>query len=164
MKAWFESLGSRERLLVAAGAVILVLLLLYSLIWAPLGEGYQDMKTRVDGQRDTARWMAQSAQTLQQLKRSRGPGVRGLGGRSLLATADSTARSNGLGPALKRVEPEGSRNVRVWLEGASFDRMMQWLAALSTTYGIEIDSASIERVTEQAGRINARLTLQAPAT
>ena len=164
MKAWFQGLGSREQLLVAAGAGILVLLLLYSLIWAPLGEGYQTMKTRVEAQRDTAQWMAQGAQTLQQLKRTRAPGARSLGGRSLLATADSTARSNGLGPALKRVEPEGSRNVRVWLEGASFDRVMQWLGALSTTYGIETDSASIERVADQAGRINARLTLQAPAT
>ena len=78
--------------------------------------------------------------------------------------ADSTARSNGLGAALKRVEPEGSRNVRVWLENASFDQVMKWLGTLNTTYGIRTDSASLERVADATGRVNARLSLQAPDT
>jgi general secretion pathway protein M len=163
MKEWFQGLGSREQMLVGAGAVVLVLLLLYGLIWAPLGEGYHTMKTRVSAQRDTAEWMEQGAQTLQQLKR-RAPAARGLGGKSLLAMADSTARSNGLGPSLKRVEPEGSRNVRVWLEDASFDLVVKWLGTLSTSYGIETDSATMERLTGETGKINARLTLQAPNT
>jgi general secretion pathway protein M len=163
MREWFQGLGSREQLLVGAGAIVVLLLLVYVLVWSPLGEGYATMKTRVGAQRDTAAWMVQGAQTLQQLKR-RAPAVRSLGGKSLLATADSTARANGLGPFLKRVEPEGSQNVRVWLENASFDLVVKWLGALGTTYGIETDSASMERVAGEAGKINARLTLQAPAT
>ena len=163
MKDWFEGLGSREQLLVGIAAVVVALFLIYALLWAPVNRGYQDMKDRVDAQRDTEVWMQQSARQLAQLKRSRGS-TRGLGGRSLLATADSTARSNGLGPSLKRVEPEGSRNVRVWLENASFDLVIKWLGMLSTTYGIETDSVTMERVAETAGTINARLTLQAPST
>ena len=163
MKEWFQGLGSREQLMLGAGAIVLVLLLAYALVWSPLGAGYQTMQTRVSAQRDTAAWLEQGAQTLQQLKR-RAPTARGLGGRSLLATADSTARSGGLGASLKRVEPEGSRNVRVWLENAPFDLVVKWLGTLSTTYGIETDSASMERVAGEDGKINARLTLQAPGT
>mgnify|MGYP001827342260 CR=1 FL=1 len=163
MKEWFQGLGSREQMLLGAGAIVLVLLLVYGLVWAPLGEGYNTMKTRVSAQRDTAEWLEQGAQTLQQLKR-RAPAARGLGGKSLLAMADSTARSNGLGPSLKRVEPEGSRNVRVWLDDASFDLVVKWLGTLSTSYGIETDSATMERVAGETGKINARLTLQAPGT
>ncbi|NNJ94968.1 MAG: type II secretion system protein M [Halobacteria archaeon] len=163
MKEWFLGLGSREQMMVGAGAGMLVLLLIYALVWAPLAGGYDTMKTRVSAQRDTAAWVDGGAQTLQQLKR-RGPAARGLGGKSLLAMADSTARSNGLGPSLKRVEPEGSRNVRVWLEDASFDLVVKWLATLSTSYGIETDTATMERIPDVAGKINARLTLQAPGT
>jgi general secretion pathway protein M len=162
VKAWLEGLGSRERLMLGAGVAVLVLFLLYALVWSPLHSGYDTMKTSVQAQRDTAVWMEQSAQLLQQLKRSRGPAAQGLGGKSLLAMADSTARSNGLGPALKRVEPEGSKHVRVWLEGASFDLVIKWLGDLSTRYGVDTDSVSIERVSDTAGRVNARLTLQAP--
>jgi general secretion pathway protein M len=164
MKDWFNGLDSREQLMVGVAAVAVVLFLLYLLVWAPLANGHDTLKTKVAAQRETVVWMEQSAQTLQQLKRTRGPGARGLGGKSLLAMADSTARSNGLGPALRRVEPEGSRNVRVWLENAPFDQVMKWLGTLHTTYGISTDSASLERVTETAGRVNARLSLQAPDT
>jgi general secretion pathway protein M len=164
MKEWFQGLGSRERLILGAAAVVLALLIFYALIWSPMNNGYETMKTRVDVQRDTAVWMEQGALQLQQLQRSRGPAARGLGGQSLLALTDSTARSNGLGPALKRVEPEGSNNVRVWLEIASFDLVVKWLAFLSTTYGIDIDSVTLERISDTPGQVNARLTLQAPNT
>lgn len=164
MKDWFNGLDSREQLMVGVAAVVVVLFLLYLLVWAPLDNGHETLKTKVAAQRETVVWMEQSAQTLQQLKRTRGPGARGLGGKSLLAMADSTARSNGLGPALRRVEPEGSRNVRVWLENAPFDQVVKWLGTLHTTYGISTDSASLERVAETAGRVNARLSLQAPDT
>ena len=159
MKAWLLSLEPRERLLLAAGAGILGLLLVIVLVWAPLHSAYSTLQTDVAEQRDTALWMQSSAAKLSQLKRSGGT-VQGLGGRSLLAVTDSTARAGGLGPALRRVEPEGSDSVRVWLEGASFDVLMKWLGTLSTTHGIDAESATMERG-DADGRVNARLTLQA---
>jgi general secretion pathway protein M len=162
MKAWLDSLAARERVMVMAGAVVLALFLLYALIWSPVRSGYLELQESVVGQRDTLVWMQQSAQQLAQLKRSRGAVASGLGGQSLLALADRTARADGLGDALKRVEPEGSSNVKVWLEGASFDVTVGWLASLSKKYGVNIDTVTLERVSETAGRVNARLTLQAP--
>jgi general secretion pathway protein M len=162
MKAWFASLGGREQLMVAAAAFVFALFLVYALVWSPLQTSHETLQTRVNAQRATAAWMTQSAGQLQQLQRARGPAARGLGGKSLLAMADSTARANGLGSSLKRVEPEGSNNVRVWLEDASFDQVVKWLGIISSTYGIGTDSASMERVAGSVGKINARLTLQAP--
>ena len=159
MKAWFEGLAPRERILVMAAATLLVLLLLFALVWSPIHSGYSALKSGVAEQRDTAAWMQASAQKIRQLKRSAGPSA-GLGGRSLLALTDSTARAAGLGPALKRVEPEGSNNVRVWLDGASFDVLVKWMGTLSTAHGIHADSVTMERG-GAAGRVNARLTLQA---
>jgi general secretion pathway protein M len=162
MKAWLVSLAARERIMVIVGATALVLFLLYALIWSPVRSGYLDLQESVAVKRDTAVWMQESAQRLAQLKRSRGPVASGLGGQSLLALADKTARSDGLGDALKRVEPEGSNNVKVWLEGASFDVLVAWLGSLSNKYGINVDTITLERVSEAAGRINARLTLRTP--
>ncbi|MEZ5543271.1 MAG: type II secretion system protein GspM [Pseudomonadota bacterium] len=162
MKEWLDNLAPRERMMVLAVAAFLVLLLAYLLIWAPLRGGYVDLRDTVTDQRATAVWMQESAQLLAQLKRS---GVRGggLGGQSLLSLADSTARAGGLSGALKRVEPEGADSVRVWLEGAAFDQVVRWLGSLAERYGISADTASIERVADAAGRVNVRLTLQAPA-
>jgi len=160
MREWLEGLDSQERLLVMAGAALLVVFLVFVLVWLPVRSGYSNIKTSVAEQRDTAAWMQRSVQQLAELKRSGGTAPAGLGGRSLLAVTDSTARAGGLGDALKRVEPEGRDNVRVWLDGASFDVLVKWLATLGSTHGIQVDSATLER-TETAGRVNARLTLQA---
>jgi general secretion pathway protein M len=50
--------------------------------------------------------------------------------------------------------------VRVWLDGAPFDVLVKWLTTLNSTHGILVDNATLER-TESAGRVDARLTLQA---
>jgi len=160
MKDWLFNLEPRERMMFAAGAVLLVLLLLYALIWAPFRSGYHSLQESVAVQRDTVAWMQGSAQTIQRLRSSGGAVAKGLGGRSLLSVTDSTARAGGLGLALKRVEPEGSNSVRVWLEGAPFDVLIKWLGTLSTQHGVDASSVSLER-NETAGLVNARLTLEA---
>ena len=159
MKDWLLSLEPRERLLLAASAGVLVLLLVVLLVWVPLHSAYTTLQSDVDEQLDTSLLMQDSAEKLGQLKRS-GFNVKGLGVRSLLSVTDSTARAGGLGAALRRVEPEGSDSVRVWLEGASFDVLVKWLGTLSATHGIDAESATMERG-DAAGRVNARLTLQA---
>jgi general secretion pathway protein M len=160
MKEWLEGLDARERLLVIGGASLLVVFLLFVLVWLPMRAGYNNLKASVAEQRETAIWMQRSAQQLAGLKRSGGAAPTGLGGRSLLAVTDSTARAGGLGAELKRVEPEGRDSVRVWLDGASFDVLVKWLATLSSTHGIQVDNATLER-SDVAGRVDARLTLQA---
>ena len=160
MRAWFDSLEARERMMVFAGATLLVLFLLYVLVWSPIHSGYDALRNTVEEQRTTAVWMQESAQTLAILKRNGGKTAQGLGGKSLLSVADSTARAGGLGPALKRVEPEGSDSVRVWLDDAPFDVLVKWLATLSTIHGVSAESATLER-SAATGRVNARLTLQA---
>jgi general secretion pathway protein M len=143
MREWLESLEERERL-----------------VWLPVHAGYSNLKANVAEQKSTAEWMQRSAAQLAALKGSGGQASAGLGGRSLLAVTDSTARAGGLGAELKRVEPEGQDSVRVWLDGAPFDVLVKWLSTLSSTHGIQVDTATLER-SEVAGRVDARLTLQA---
>jgi general secretion pathway protein M len=159
MKDWLLGLDPRERLLLAVAAGVLVLLMLVLLVWVPIHSAYSTLQSDVAEQRDTVLWMQSSAAKLTQLQRS-GGAVQGLGGRSLLAVTDSTARASGLGPALRRVEPEGTDSVKVWLEGASFDVLVKWLGTLSATHGIDAETATLERG-DAAGRVNARLSLQA---
>jgi len=160
MKEWLDKLEPKERMMLAVGGVVLLLLLIYVLVLAPLRSGYQSLQLGVAKQRDTVVWMQGSAQTIERLRRSGGAAAQGLGGRSLLAVTDSTARAGGLGAALKRVEPEGGNSVRVWLDGAPFDVLIKWLGTLSTRHGVDANSVTLER-SEVAGLVNARLTLEA---
>jgi general secretion pathway protein M len=160
MKDWFYGLEPRERMMVAIGSALLALLLLYSVIWEPIASRYTGLQESVQAQKETLAWMQQAAAEIKALQHSgAGPG-RGLGGRSLLAVVDQSVRSGGLGGTIKRIEPDGTRGVKVWLEGVAFDPMILWLGSLSKTYQIETSIITLEPVGD--GRVNARLTLLAP--
>jgi general secretion pathway protein M len=161
MKDWFFGLEQRERLMVGVGGVLLMWLLLYLMIWTPIADKYRGLKENVAAQQETLAWMQQAAAQIQTLRRSGGSAAKGLGGRSMLAVVDQSARSGGLATAIKRIEPDGSKGVKVWLEGAAFDPMILWLGKLSKNYRIEPSIITLEPIGN--GRVNARLTLLEPA-
>ena len=161
MKEWWTTLGTRERLMVFGGAVLLVPLLLWALVWQPLASGVQRLETEVAAQREGLQWMRNAAAELQQLRGSGAQAAAGLGGRSLLAVVDESARAAGLGGGLKRIEPDSTTAVRARLEGVPFDAVVKWLDELSRQFGVLATLVSIERA-QGTGQVNVRLTLQSP--
>lgn len=162
MKDWFFGLDPRERLLVGGGAALLALLLFYLMVWSPISGKYSSLKDSVASQQETLAWMQQASGQIKALQGSAAGGnARGLGGRSLLAVVDQSARAGGLGTAIKRIEPDGTKAVKVWLEGAAFDSLIVWLGQLGKNYRIEPTIITLEPV--GSGRVNARLTLLEPA-
>jgi len=162
MKTWFERLAARERVLVIAGALVLVWLVFYLSVWSPVFKHNTVLRRAIADQQDTLTWMRQSAARIVALRRAAGTDAGGgLGGRSLLAVVDESARTGGLGGALKRIEPDTDKGVKVWLEGASFDQMILWLGTLGRQYQVEVSSGTIEP--QGAGLVNVRLSLQESA-
>lgn len=161
MKEWWNTLGTRERLMLGGGALLLVPLLVWLLVWHPLARGVQRLETEVAAQREGLQWMRNAAAELQQLRGSGAQASAGLGGRSLLAVVDQSARAAGLGNGLKRIEPDSATAVRARLEGVPFDAVVKWLDELSRKFGVLATLVSIERVAG-AGQVNIRLTLQSP--
>jgi general secretion pathway protein M len=162
MKEWLAGLDPQERLLVYGAAAVLAVILLYAVVVHPFHNSYDKLRNGVEERRATLLWMQESALKVKQLKGANPVAGKGMAGRSLLSVTDDAARAAGLGSALKRVEPDGSTGVRVWLEDASFDSVIGWLGVMASRYGVDVDSASMERAAAR-GRINARLSLQAPA-
>jgi general secretion pathway protein M len=161
MKAWLAGLEPRERLMVYVAAAVLLLLFAYLLLLRPFHVGYDRLRASVADKHEIVQWMAQSAARVKQLQRSGNVAAEGLGGRSLLSATDAAARAAGLGPSLKKVEPDGSQGVRVWLDGASFDKMVGWLDVMASRYGADVDTITLERAASP-GLVNARLNLQLP--
>lgn len=161
MREWFESLDTRQRLILLGGASLFGIFLLWLLAWRPLAGGVDRLETEVEAQRETLLWMQKAAVEIRSLRGSGAQaGSAGLGGRSLLAVVDQSARSAGLSNGLKRIEPESADSVRVRLEAVSFDTVLGWLDEMSRQFGISASMVSIER--EGApGQVNMRLTLQA---
>ncbi len=161
MKNWFLGLDAKERKIVLVIAALVTLLFLYGFIWKPLVSDYRSLKSGVAQQQETLSWMRGAAQKIQQLKRSSAGANGGLRGRSLLAVVDQLARSGGLGDSIKRIEPDGKKAVKVWMDGVAFDPMMTWLGQLSNSYQVQPKAISIEQA--DRGRVNVRITLLEPS-
>lgn len=158
MKAWLAGLEPRDRRLLLVAALLLGLLLIYALLADPLLSAYRERAARVEQQRAELAWMQEAAARIRQLRADGGSGA-GLGGRSLLAVVDGSAREAGLGNALRRVRPDGSLAVRVWFEGVPFDALVEWLGRLDREFQVQVRLITLERQPEP-GRVHAQLTLE----
>ncbi len=162
MKAWqqlneyWEGLQPRERVALLAGAAVLLVATLYFFLWQPLMSSRAEMRQEVAQQRALLRWMNGAASEARRLRGS-GAGNRMQGGQSLLSLVDQSARKAALGGVVKRVEPDG-KQVRIWLEGAGFDKLVGWLERLERDNGVSVVKATIERA-DSPGVVNARLRL-----
>lgn len=159
MREWFDNLAQREKIFVAAGAGIVLVAVLWSLLLYPVYAGVERLAVTVESKRVLVGWMQAAAA---QIKAGGDVAAGGdVGAQSLVVVIDRSARQAGLGGALSRNQPVGDDGIRVRLEGAPFDAVAGWLAQLQTTFGLGLESASFERAATP-GTVNASLILRQP--
>ncbi len=162
MREWFNSLAPREQWMVGAAAVVAGVMLYFLLVWEPLSKSSQRLDADLVDAGDLLVYLQQVRAEVQQLGGSR-PVAQASSGRSLLAEVDSSSKRSGLGPHIKRIQPEGQTSVRLWLEDAPFEPLAAWLHQLQSRQGIVLDAGSLDR-DAKAGTVKARLTLKRSGT
>lgn len=155
----FENLNARERYMVIAAAVIVGLFLLYVAIWLPAHARVERMEKSVQEQRQLLQWMKTASAEAVKLRTAHNISGAPKTGSSLLALVDQTAKSRKLGPALKRIEPKGEGSVRVQLENAVFDDMITWLDSLQRSYGVTVDTVTLDKQ-DAPGKVTVNLILK----
>lgn len=154
MRDWFTGLAPRERIMVIVGAVAVVIGGFYMLIWEPLQIGHRNA---VD---DVQRKQALVANAQRVLP---APGADASAGRgpqqSLILLVTSSAASSGLNDAYKSSSPAGTGGLRVSMEQASFDDLVQWLGVLQREHGVRVTSGSITGRSD-VGRVDASLVVE----
>jgi general secretion pathway protein M len=157
---WFYGLKPRERVLVAGGAVIIVVVVLYLFALAPFYKSVNARAERVAQKEGDLAFMRAVAGEVIALS-ANAPAAVAAGNESLVVLIDRAARECGLGSALTGQTPSGEHGIRVRLEMAEFDKLMVCLGSLQQTHGVGIDSATIDR-TAKPGFVNASLILTRP--
>jgi len=157
LRARFEALQPREQQLLAAGAVVAGLALLYLAVWEPFAATRERRMHDLAAARDLAGRIELIGA---QAQGSRSPGAGPVIGAevSLLSAVDRASKDGTLGKAPSRMQPDGDKQVRVWVEDVPFDAVVRWMDDLQNRYGLRIDSASVER-RPTAGTVNVRLSL-----
>jgi len=157
MKAWFASLAPREQRMVAVGGVVVVVMLVWGLVLAPLGSATDSARDRVENKRSLLAYIQSAAGELSGI--SDVPVQADLSGESLVVIVDRSLRQAGLGQSLTRNQPVGEDGIRLRLENAQFDSLAMWLGDIHARSGMAIESASFDR-SQAPGRVNASLVLR----
>jgi general secretion pathway protein M len=155
LKEWFTTLKPRERVMVSAGAVIVVLAVIFMGL-APFYKSIQVRNERVQRKQGDLAWMRSVAPELQALGQNQV--VSAPSDESLVVLIDRTARECGLGTSLTGQTPNGETGIRVRLESAAFDVLVKCLGQLQQMHAVTIESATFDR-TAKPGLVNANLVL-----
>lgn len=161
MKSWWISLQPRERLILIVAAGIVILALIYLLGIEPFFKQRTILMQRIEAQRQELAWMQQTSEQVKHLRSISPEQRRTSYNRSLLGVVDTSSRSNNIRKPIQRMEPEGNNGVKLWIEDADFDKLIQWLGSLNTQQGVYVTRATISRG-DAPGLIDTRLSLQRP--
>lgn len=161
MKAWWGGLERRERRVLVAGALLMLAVFGWLMVWEPLEQARERRLAQVQAARDTLLFLEQA---LPEILARRADGAPGRGAaeqqrQSLIGLADASVREAGLSGVLGRVEPAGEGRVRLWFESAPFDALIDWADRISREHGVRLPEFSAER-SVGSGRVDARLLLE----
>jgi len=156
MRAWYARLSERERRIVLFGSIGGVVLLLLAVV-LPLNRNIAQARQRVASKQADLAFIQNAAPQLA----AAGPGIGSAAtGESLVVLIDSSARESGLGKSLSSSQPTPDKGLRIRLDHVPFDALVAWLARLSQSHGVRVESAEIESAGE-VGFVNAGLVLKA---
>lgn len=158
IQTWWTALQARERYVLGGGIVLAALLLLWAMVWQPLGRERVRLSDQVDVQRRELALVRAVAAIPTNTSSAPATAV-DRQGKSLLALVDASARTAYLDQAMKRVEPIGARSVRASFEYANFDTVIAWLEVLARDYRVRVTDLSIDK-NDGNGLVSARVTLE----
>ena len=156
MRTWYANLAERERRVVTLGAAAGVVLVLLALI-LPLNRNIAQARQRITTKQGDLAFIQDATPQLA----AAGPGSgEAATGESLVVLIDTSARESGIGKSLSSSQATADKGLRIRLENVPFDALVAWLARLTQSHGVRVETAEIEAAGEP-GLVNAGLFLKA---
>lgn len=156
MRERIDQLAPRERLVLLAGGLVVILLLLYVMVWQPLSRNHARLTGEVAEYGSELEWMRSAAMEARLLESGSQEAV--ADSRSLIARVTAELRADQI--RAERVQPEGDDRLRLGLERVAFTGLLAPLERMQAKYGIRVVEAAIEPVPDSPGLVNARMLLQ----
>lgn len=161
LQHWYHSLQQRERVMVLATAVVVVITIFYIAIWEPLHKGLDSAEQEYQSNLSNLQWMQQAAAEVRALKPSSSRVRNTASNQPVTLIVEQAANNSAIKNNISKLESASNDGARVVLNAASFDQMLVWLNTLEQSHGIPVASANIER-SDKPGTVNARLSFNKP--
>lgn len=155
MNSSFPLVGQREKPILMAAAIVILLGVAYYSFGRPLRVHYLALQREIPAQRELLAWMEKSALTVKagQAKRARAGA-----GDSAQAAVTAVVKELQVEKHLKRMEPAAEKGVRVSFEEVGFDTLLALVVRVQEREALVVSELSVERGKEP-GAVNAVLSL-----
>jgi general secretion pathway protein M len=142
---WYKHLSLRERQTLLIGALVLILIIVYFIIWEPYVQKRAQLEQAVIAQKENLRWMQAAAVEIELMRQSLNAALPSAKSRlSLLSLIDYSTRQGVLKNVEKRIEPKGDQEVRISFKAVNFTDFIQWLERLSNSHQIVVKTMEVE--------------------
>ena len=156
LRELWNGLNTRERRLLAAGSVLLGIVLLYVMLWLPLQKDLAQLRVSVprdQTQLERMRALAEAIRPLRAKLRTRSAGA------TPLSVVDAMLTAQSLRSYVTHLESDGGNGVRLTLDGVPFNTLVSLLTELQDTQQLVVDSATLDAHIKP-GLVNANLRLR----
>ena len=150
MKAWFDNLQPRERLIFLGGAVAVLLIA----VWF----GVMKLHAQTEVLRESVAAKQRMLVDLSRVGTRPAAAANAQGNnQTLVVVIDGSAREHGITLSTRR--PDGPDGVQVAFSNVPFDMLLDWLVALEKQSSVAVESASFTTA-KTKGIVNGQLTLR----
>lgn len=158
LSARWRARPARERLAIAAVALVAFALLFVAFAWLPLERHRARLAAELPALRSSVVLMRAQADDVKRLK-AMPPRSQAANPAPLASLLSAGTLAQGL-PGARLSTVDGKR-VRLVVDDASWARLVEWMSAAQSLHGLATETASVEALAT-AGRVRAELVLVAP--
>jgi len=152
-------LSPRERLLSAGTLVGTVFYGLYLVVYAPIAAEKILLEQKINAQQQAYQQLKKISSEVVTLRKNNPDAITNKDVQSLMAVVDTSSKQMEVKSAIKRMIPDGTDKVTLWLEDIAFDKLIYWLSVLETKHAITVNQIGITREQPKMDIVNAKLLL-----
>lgn len=157
LKQWFKSLTESEQRLLLFGTILVFIALFWVVVYQPIIKKIDAQamtKNRLESQ--LAQMNSWSQQTISNQENNRSVIPQNMTFSSWL---DQQLQTVNLQQFVSRTEPIDENSLSVWLQGASFNLVIDWLQDISNRFDVQVDQIDINVVDSDLGLTDIRMRL-----
>jgi type II secretory pathway component PulM len=159
MKEWWNNLSLRDKRLASLGIIVIALTLLYMLVWLPLANKNELMRTQIQHNKQLLVWMKAANQQIEALKKNKKTYKASITGASLLSIVQNSIKLSPLKNQFTQLKQSESDSIQLNFQSVQFDALVTWLIKIWQEQSINVSHISVTSL-GTTGNVNAEINLE----
>ena len=152
-------MSPRERFLSVLATVLVLFYSVYLFVVAPILADNLVLEQKIKAQQQAYQYLNNISTEVIRLRNQQPKMDNDEQRLSLMAIIDASSAEKDMKSCIKRMIPDETDTVTLWLENCSFDRFIEWMAVLEAEHGISVNQISVEAEQVNKDKVSIKVML-----